>query len=257
MSDTLPLENTLAPPAPFAAELVGIRTLSPSVKEFTLRKPGAFHFDAGQWVNLMLTVPGHGELKRSYSIASAPQELGIGEFQLAITKVDGGPGSTYIHSLTPGATLQVVGPHGLFLHRHAGPSLFVGTGTGVTPLRSMFRDILRRTDIARTRTQPPMWLLFGVRHEEDALYQEELRELTEKHPHFKVFYTLSQPKSASERTGYVQTHTRELYEALQRESGAEPHVFICGLQKMINSVRDLLRKEMGLARQLVHSERYD
>jgi NADPH-dependent ferric siderophore reductase len=34
-------------------------------------------------------------------------------------------------------------------------------------------------------------------------------------------------------------------------------VYICGLQKMVSAVRDLLRKEMGLERQQVHSERYD
>jgi CDP-4-dehydro-6-deoxyglucose reductase, E3 len=48
---------------------------------------------------------------------------------------------------------------------------------------------------------------------------------------------------------------RPLYEALKVHG--DPHVYICGLQKMVNAVRDLLKAEMGLPRQLVHSERYD
>jgi len=32
-----------------------------------------------------------------------------------------------------------------------------------------------------------------VRHEEDRLYREELDELAAKHPHFRVFYSISQP----------------------------------------------------------------
>ena len=38
---------------------------------------------------------------------------------------------------------------------------------------------------------------------------------------------------------------------------AAPHVYVCGLERMGGAVRDLLRKEMGLPRQQVHSERYD
>jgi len=34
-------------------------------------------------------------------------------------------------------------------------------------------------------------------------------------------------------------------------------VYVCGLERMVGSVRELLRKEMGLPRQQVHSERYD
>jgi hypothetical protein len=59
------------------------------------------------------------------------------------------------------------------------------------------------------------------------------------------------------RRGYVQAHVRELWDKLAASSGATPHAYVCGLQRMVGSVRDLLRKEMGLAREQVHSERYD
>jgi NADPH-dependent ferric siderophore reductase len=32
---------------------------------------------------------------------------------------------------------------------------------------------------------------------------------------------------------------------------------VCGLERMVASVRDLLRKQMGVPREQVHSERYD
>jgi hypothetical protein len=34
-------------------------------------------------------------------------------------------------------------------------------------------------------------------------------------------------------------------------------VYACGLERMVGAVRALFRQEMGLARQLVHTERYD
>ena len=59
------------------------------------------------------------------------------------------------------------------------------------------------------------------------------------------------------RRGYVQTHVRELFGELAAKNEGAPHAYICGLERMVSSVRDLLRKEMGLPREQVHSERYD
>jgi NADPH-dependent ferric siderophore reductase len=55
---------------------------------------------------------------------------------------------------------------------------------------------------------------------------------------------------------------RELFEELaalpaSRRAESAPHAYICGLQRMVGSVRELLRKEMGLPRERVHTERYD
>ena len=48
-----------------------------------------------------------GEIRRAYSIASAPD--GTPRFELAVTEVTGGPGSGYLCGLGPGATLRAVG----------------------------------------------------------------------------------------------------------------------------------------------------
>jgi ferredoxin-NADP reductase len=55
----------------------------------------------------------------------------------------------------------------------------------------------------------------------------------------------------------VQTHLRELYDALAASDQRQPHVYACGLARMIGSVRDMLRKDMALPRERVHTERYD
>jgi len=251
-----------APPT-FTARVASARMLSPQVREIVFERSEPLAFDAGQWVSFVLPIASvdvsgtaSHELRRSYSIASAPN--GTGRFEVAVTRVDGGPGSTYLHSTPIGAELSVVGPQGFFTRPAAktGPSLFVGTGTGVTPLRSMLLDAIAKND-AR-----PLWMLFGVRTEEDILYKDELDALAAKHPHVRVLYTLSRPGPRwSGKTGYVQTHVEALWrelEALGRESGhGAPHAYICGLHRMVGSVRDLLRKDLGAAREQVHSERYD
>jgi len=249
----------MPPPPTFDVRLARARMLSPSVRELAFeRTDGAtFAFQAGQWVSLVLPLA-EGEARRAYSIASPPS--GTPGFEIAVTHVSGGPGSTYLHELPIGSPVRVIGPQGFFTRAlgqggaPAGPpSLFVGTGTGVTPLRSMIRDALDHGDAA------PMDLIFGVRREEDRLYVEELDALAARHPNFRVFYSLSRAAPGwAGRVGYVQTHVEALWRELEaRSGGAAPHLYVCGLERMVGAVRDLLRKQMGVERKQVHSERYD
>jgi CDP-4-dehydro-6-deoxyglucose reductase, E3 len=243
-------------PPTFAARLIAARALSPSVRELTFERAGegAFAFEPGQWVSFILWSDGK-ELRRSYSIASAPN--GTGRFDVTVTHVTNGPGSSLLHAMRPGTEVTVIGPQGFFTRpvAKAPPSLFVATGTGVTPFRCMLGAALATGD------RTPTWLLFGVRREEDILYRDELSALATAHPHFRFVPTLSQPGGEwTGRHGYVQAHVRDLLAelaALPACGGQEPHAYICGLQKMVGSVRELLRKEMGLPRERVHTERYD
>jgi CDP-4-dehydro-6-deoxyglucose reductase len=243
----------MPPPPTFDVRLARARMLSPGVRELGFERVDGvpFVFQAGQWVSLVLPLD-EGEARRAYSIASPPD--GSAGFEVAVTKVDGGPGSTYLHEIPVGATIRAIGPQGFFTRapKAGHPSLFVGTGTGVTPLRSMIRDALAAGETA------PMTLLFGVRHEVDRLYGDELDALAAAHPNFRVFYSISQPTPDwSGLKGYVQTHAEALWRELAAGGEAPPHIYVCGLERMVGAVRDLMRKQMGVDRKQVHSERYD
>jgi ferredoxin-NADP reductase len=239
------------PPPTFDARLVEARMLSPNVRELVFERADAapHAFDAGQWMSFVLPLA-TGEVRRSYSIASPPR--GTPRFEIAVTRVQGGPGSSYLHELPIGTTLRAIGPQGFFTRAkgRGHPALFVATGTGVTPLRSMLHDAIG------AGASEPLWLVFGVRHASDMLYAEELAALAKAHPKVRIEFTLSQPPAAwTGKKGYVQTHVRALWEDLAKV--APPHAYICGLQRMVGSVRDLLRKDMNIPREQVHSERYD
>ena len=246
----------MPPPPTFDVRLARARMLSPNVRELGFERLDAsgastpFTFTAGQWISLVLPLA-EGEARRAYSIASSPE--GSPSFEVAITKVADGPGSTYLHELPIGSTIRAIGPQGFFTRqpeaRH--PSLFVGTGTGVTPLRSMIKGALAAGETS------PLTLLFGVRHEADRLYRDELEALEKQHPNFRALYSISQPGPDWQGlSGYVQTHVESLWRELEA-TGTPPHVYICGLERMVGAVRDLLRKQMGVERKQVHSERYD
>ncbi len=226
--------------------------LSPGVRSLTFRTAdGApFSWTAGQWITLYLTGPNDGEtLDRSYSIATAPDPSAPDRFEIAVTLVEGGPMSTALHAMAPGERMAMQGPFGFFTLDHAppdAPMVFVGTGTGVTPLRAILQDELRRR---RTR---PLTLLFGCRTKADILYREELEALASAHSCFDYHVTLSRPEEGwSGRRGYVQTHLEDFC------ADARAHVYVCGLSRMVKEVRATLKESLGYDRKRIHTERYD
>ncbi len=240
-------------PETFDIAIVSTDVLAPSVKSFVFERVDGrpLAFDPGQWLNLVLPLEG-GDIRRAYSIASAPN--GTPRFELAVTEVTGGPGSGYLCGLGPGARLRAIGPQGFFTRSPTDehPSLFVATGTGVTPLRSMMHAAIAAA------SQVPLWLLLGVRHTDDILYRSDFEALAHANPNVRVEFTLSQGEPAwSGRRGYVQTHIPELWSELSVQKRGEPNLYVCGLERMITAVRQLVRKDMGVPRQQVHSERYD
>jgi CDP-4-dehydro-6-deoxyglucose reductase, E3 len=250
-------------PPTFEARLTLARTLTPSVRELVFERLDGrpMEFVPGQWVSTALGAaeapaepPGtEAEMRRSYSIASSPE--GTPRFEIAVTRVQGGPGSTLLHAMELGTVLRFVGPQGFFTRPSPAselPALMIATGTGVTPMRSMLRAAAARG------ARSTVWLLLGVRQEADILYGEEFRALARDYPFFRFEPTLSRPFGPWEgRRGYVQTHIRGLWAELAARGEGAPHAYVCGLERMVGSVRELLRKEMGLPRQQVHSERYD
>jgi len=241
------------PPETFRATLVAARAVTPRVRELVFEREGGapFRFESGQWVSVVL--PMNDEkgrpLRRSYSLASVPK--GEARFELVVTQVDGGVGSTFLHALKVGESVEVKGPQGMFTRpADVGPSLFVATGTGVAPFRGMVHDALQSG-----RTEP-LWVLFGVRTLQDALYREEFEALTRTHPHLRFMLTLSRPESGwTGRSGYVQTHVLELWRELA--AFGRPHAYVCGVKKMLLEVREVLKTQGGAERQQLHLESYD
>jgi ferredoxin-NADP reductase len=228
------------------AHLVSARPLSPSVRSLCFAlEDGPLSFRAGQWVDIFVDTPS-GLEKRAYSIASDPRaEL----LELAVTRVDEGVVSPVLHELPVGSEVMIAGPQGFFTRDApvvTAPTLFVATGTGLAPLRSMLSEAL-------DAHHAPFTLLFGCRTLDDILWRDELERWAERHENFRLEVTLSRPGTSwAGRSGYVQSHVPELARAL-----GEPHVFICGLNRMVSEVRAVCKSVLSYDRKRVHSERYD
>lgn len=230
------------------AVLVRARSISPSVRELTF-DPGPGHTHVpGHWVTMFLDRAGEEPLKRQYSVASAPRDDGT--FDLAVTRVEGGPMSTFLHQADIGTRVRMLPAQGLFvLEPIVRPVLMVATGTGLAPFRAMLQEIESKAVVAQ-----PIYVLFGCRTEDDLLYRDELDALSTRLSYFTFIPTLSRATATwPGRRGWVQTHLPELI----AQTGTDVDVYVCGLTRMVKEVRRICREELGVDRKRVHIERYD
>ncbi len=229
--------------------MVDWKELAPEVHHFRFEVPAVedLQFTPGQFVSV-IEQRGGKEITRPYSIASPRAG---NRFELCLNRVPEGLVSPWLFALKPGDEVDIHEPLGYFTLRHPGRrAVFVATGTGIAPFRSMLLDHL-------PKMQPEITLLFGVRHEHGLLYREELERLAEQYPSFRFLPTVTRPtESWRGRGGRVQTHLDEALALRTPIEMSNVDVYICGLKEMVDDVRKNL-KERGFDRKQIIYEKYD
>jgi ferredoxin-NADP reductase len=231
------------------ARLVRTTSLSELTKhlEFEVQAASRFGFVAGQWLSLQHIKPDGEEITRAYSIASPPDG---NRFAFCLNRVQDGFMSNYLCDLEEGTEISGQGPFGNFILKPPlRDTLFIATGTGIAPYRSMLHWLF--ADPSRHHNKH-FWLLFGSRHEKDIYYHEEFLQLAAEHKNFDYLPTLSQGEANWKGLrGYVQEHVPGIV-----NGRGEMHAYICGLDKMVRANRELL-KGLGWDRKSILYERYD
>jgi ferredoxin-NADP reductase len=210
-----------------------------------------FDFVPGQFVSLTAQIvtneTGTKQITRAYSLASAPHGVSPeNRFELCLNVAPGGLFSNHLFQMKPGDTVEMRPPLGMFVLRQPPrDSLFIATGTGIAPFRSMLKAHL-------SESSPQFTLLFGVRHESHLIYRAEFEDLSRRYPNFRFWPMLSRPDTSwTGRTGHVQAH---LEEALSGRHDVD--VYLCGLKLMVDDVRSRLRAA-GFDRKQIFYEKYD
>ncbi len=205
---------------------------------------------AGQYVDLVVPTASGLAFRRSYSIASAPDPTRPDVFEIAVTRVEGGPTSEALHRIAPGEVVEVEGPRGAFVRTQADrahPALFVAAGTGLAPIRAMLAEDVLRAD------GPPLVLLFGCRTPADVLWGDELAAWERACRRFRLHVTLSRPPPGwVGLSGHVQRSAGTLARSLP---GAQ--AYVCGLSAMVDDVVGRLERDEGMPRAALRYETYD
>lgn len=223
-------------PRKFAATLENSVPLSSSVKLLRFRLDAPLEFGAGQ--NLTLKAPnGEGGTRtKPYSIASPPALDGGRGVELCVQRA--GPGSAWLHSATPGTRIDLEAPFGHFRLKGAAPSevLFLAEGTGISPLRSMIRDLLEGS--RPYGPSIPVRLFLSEGPAGAFLFEGEWRALERAHPNFR-FVPVRGPWAGA--PAGVQAQGRDSY--------------LCGLTPFLGEATTALRGR-GFAPPQIRFERF-
>lgn len=198
-------------------------------------------FSAGQFISLQFTE----KAWRAYSIASAPTEDLI---ELVIRIVPGGLGSGMIDKAVVGDEYNFKAPFGHFVlsENNDANLIFLGTGTGIAPLRSM----ILMEDIGLKR---PMKLLYGGRDAEDITYLDEMTTWTDD---LKIQLGLSRTEDFGGYDKFAQNC--RITEFLEQEGcfDTNSEFYICGNGAMVKSVQAIL-EEKNIHKERIFMERFN
>lgn len=218
----------------FSAKVIAIRHLTHDVRQidFRLLEPPEIRFKAGQFVSFEVPDARTGRtVTRPYSIASAPSTPDT--VSLLLNFVPDGPGSTYLFKLNEGDTTTFSGPAGNFYLRDDPERelLFVATGTGIAPIRSM---LLANAERPTPRTTTLFW---GLRSQRDLYHEDNFESLVRPVPGSSVVITVSRPEAGW--TGVVGRVTSLVEKNVQDVKRLA--VYLCGNSAMIKDVTALIQ----------------
>ena len=224
---------------------------------------GQFSYLEGQSVGIAppgLNARGRPNVPRLYSSASDRLgDDGLGNtltltVKRVVYKNDAGVevrglASNVLCDAQPGDVLPMSGPAGrefVLPEEESSNYLMFATGTGVAP----FRAFAQRHAKWPTETRGKMWLFFGVRAQDDALYADQW-PMWSHNDDFRVTWALSREQQTPDgRRMYVQDRMRESGRELLKFLGrGRTHVYICGIKGMevgISEAFAAIAKEAGL-----------
>lgn len=217
---------------------------------FTTDNPEGLEYKPGQFISLHIEKDGKDH-RRNYSIANAPMHDNV--IELAMAYLPNGLASTLLSNLRPGETLDASGPYGLFILKDPVPPkryLLIGTGTGITPYRSMLPQLQNLLET----TSLQVVILQGVRSKDDLLYENDFVEFAARFPNvtFKACYSRGCPEQQQsyEVAGYVQAQLDEL-----QIQGDSDIAYLCGNPAMVDEAFAKLQ-ELGIDRAHIRREKY-
>lgn len=206
-----------------------IEALTPTIKAIFLKLGQPLHFQAGQYVQVV--IPGV-EGGRAFSIANSPAQVqATGEVELNVRILPGGAGTTWLHEqLKPGDALRISGPYGRFFVRKsaAKPVVFFAGGSGLSSPRSMILDLL-----GGGSTQP-ITLVYGQRTPDELYYDAEFRALAAQHANFTYVPALSDTAQAAGWLG-AQGFVHEVAKAHFAGDFSGTQAYLCGPPVMIEA----------------------
>ncbi|NNK89194.1 MAG: phenylacetic acid degradation protein, partial [Saprospiraceae bacterium] len=209
-----------------------------------------YDFIHGQYLTVKASIDGE-DVQRAYSLCSSPIDK---SWKVAVKKVPGGRFSTYANEiLEPGHALEVMPPDGRFYvnlepDKQRNYIAFAG-GSGITPILSIIKTHLAGEPGSTFK------LFFTNKNSASIMLKEELEALKNRYmDRFEIFYFLTQEQRNIELFNGRMDHDKlDIIFKTIADLGDTDHIFLCGPEEMIFTVRDYLI-EKGTPKDQLHFE---
>ena len=204
---------------------------------------------AGQHVDVRLTAGDGYQAQRSYSIASAPEDMRL---TITVERLEDGEVSPYlVGEVRVGDKIELRGPIGGYFVWRADeqrPLLLVAGGSGVVPLMAMLRHRFA------TGSHVPTRLLYSSRSVDDIIYRDELERLASSGDGFTVAHALTRTQPSGWK-GYARRIDREMLRDVAWPKEQTPVAYICGPTSFVEAAANLL-VESGYDASWIKTERF-
>ncbi|MEP6569756.1 MAG: hypothetical protein ABJC10_08285 [Acidobacteriota bacterium] len=210
-----------------------IREQARNVRSFELLPEGASGAHGIEFIPGQVAVLSVGsEAPAYFAFASAPGDEAL---EVLVKQKMGASNLIFDMKIGERIELSEVCGRGFALDEQKGKDLvFVAMGTGVAPLRSALRHVLKRKD-----EFGQLVVLYGARTPDDFCYRDETDHWREAGVELRQVISRPDGHDWSGPTGYVQSLLDHVLPDLH-----SPIALICGSQEMMEQTRDRLR-QMG------------
>jgi ring-1,2-phenylacetyl-CoA epoxidase subunit PaaE len=206
-----------------------------------------FRYKQGQSISIKSN---QDQVRRSYSICSSPFQ---NKLIVAVKRVPKGVFSTYAtEELKAGDELEIMEPSGNFNTElnpeNAKNYLFFAAGSGITPIISIIRTILKEEPKSRVS------LVYGNRTVSSIIFKDELEGMKNLFiDRLDITHVISrEPADSPLNSGRIDEAKLKVLEKLLDYRNVD-EVFVCGPEQMIFTVRDFF-KARGLDGKKIHFE---
>jgi ferredoxin-NADP reductase len=214
------------------ARVVEVRAETHDVNTYVLKPNARFGtYRPGAYVTVHVTIDGRA-VQRAYSLSSPPDDEGL--ISITVKRVPGGLVSNHLAQvLSKGDVLELGAPSGQFVlgSEPKAPLLMISAGSGITPVMSMLRHLVRQGSNAEVT------FLHFARTPNDLIFGRELAAIAERTPGVNVVLCVEDADESW--TGHRGRFTRSLLEtALPHFVDAE--TYLCGPSGFMRAVMQVL-----------------
>jgi len=233
----VPME--LSKPQQYTAIVIKKTQLTKTVFHFVIQNehPKELLFQPGQYATFIIDE----KTRRQYSFCSAPDQS---SFEIVVDTTPMGVGSKYFLEKNVGEKVEYLAPIGNFtLSQNPLKKVFVATGAGIAPFRSMILDRTNKTNPPSPRLRrasmtntTDIVLYWGLRYEDDVYWDQELRNIVGQYTGFQYFLSLSKPsQNWHGLTGHITEYVLKNEKNLQN-----CEFYLCGNSAMITEMESKL-----------------